>query len=258
MTLQELLEHAHLDALGQLDEREQAAFEAAYTVAPPTVQAQIRREQARFASMEHLLPQVEPPAELRDRVLTAVNAAMVAQSAGSDLGLRQTPRVHRAWRAASIGLVTAMVFLGAAFVSVYNSYEGMTRQFENDSANTAFLNRFERTYMGDVLFSATTKRVLFTSADPAFKGKLGVWVDEKWPTSKLFCELPAVQGESYRLVAIDDDGNVARTIQEITADGLPKAISIGKLTSGMRVALVSATLNQPIRGDAKFLMEAVV
>jgi hypothetical protein len=256
MTLQELLEHAHLDALGQLDEREQAAFEAAYTVAPLSVQAQIRREQARFATMEHLLPQVDPPAELRERVLSAVNAAMIAQNAGSDLGLRPARRVHRAWRAASIGLVTAMVFLGAAFVSVYSSYESMTRQFVNDSANAAFLERFERSYMGDVLFSASTQRVLFT-ANAGFNGKLAVWTDDKWDSSKLFCELPAVPGETYRLVAVDDDGNIMQTVQIIAADGHHKSLSISKLSTGMRLALVSSPTGEPIR-DAKFLMEAAV
>jgi len=257
MTLQELLEHAHLDALGQLDEREQAAFEAAYTVAPLSVQAQIRREQARFATMEHLLPQVEPPADLRERVLSAVNAAMVAQSAGSDLGLRPAQRVHRAWRAASIGLVTAMVFLGAAFVSVYNTYQGMTRQFVNDSANAAFLDRFERAYMGDVLFSATTQRVLFT-AKPGFDGKLAVWTDDKWDSSKLFCELPALPGETYRLVTVDDDGAILQTVQVIPADGHHKSLSISKLSRGTRVALVRSLTGDSIPSDAQFLMEATV
>ena len=257
MTLQELLEHAHLDALGQLDEREQAAFEAAFTVAPPSVQAQIRREQARFATMEHLLPDVQPPADLRERVLSAVNAAMVAQSAGGELGLRPANRVHRAWRAASIGLVTAMVFLGGAFVSVYSSYERMTHQFENDAANTAFLDRFERQYMGDVLYSATTKRVLFT-AHGDFKGRLSLWVDEKWDSGKLFCDLPAVHGQTYRLVTLDDDGEVSGTIHEISGDGLPKPLTISRLPAGTRLALVSAPVNQPIGRDARFLMEATV
>src|SRR5438477_9256356 len=114
MTLQELLEHAHLDALGQLDEREQAAFEAAFTVAPPGVKAQVRHEQARWAPMDHLLPQVEPSPELRERVLDAVTAAMIVQGAG-ELSLPSGRRVAPAWRTASIGLVTAIVVLGAAF-----------------------------------------------------------------------------------------------------------------------------------------------
>src|SRR4051812_3134371 len=114
MSLQELLEHAHLDALGQLDEREQAAFEAAFMVAPPSVKAQIRREQERWAPMEHLLPQVEPSPELRNRVLAAVTAAMVAQGAG-ELSIRPSARVASAWRTASLGLMTAVLVMGAAF-----------------------------------------------------------------------------------------------------------------------------------------------
>ncbi|HYE60998.1 MAG TPA: hypothetical protein VD997_03290 [Phycisphaerales bacterium] len=256
MTLQELLEHAHLDALGQLDEKEQAAFEAAFTVAPPAVQAQIRREQARFANMDHLLPQVEPPAYLRERVLNAVSAAMIAEGAGTDLNLAPAKRVHTAWRASAIGLVTAVVVLGVAFVNVYTANQRMTHHFEDDAANSAFLQRFERTYMGDVLYSATSQRVLMTAAQ-GFSGKAVIWVDEKWNDSKMFCELPGLQGESYRLVVVDDNGAIERTITEIAADGVHKSITLPKLTSGMRVALVSARINEPATGG-KFLMEGVV
>src|ERR1041384_7158321 len=116
MTLQELLEHAHLDALGQLDEREQAAFEAAFAVAPPAIRAQVRAEQARWAPMEELLPQVEPSPDLRGRGRSAVTG-----EGRGELTVRPSRRVAPAWRAASIGLMTAMVVLGSAFVYVYQT-----------------------------------------------------------------------------------------------------------------------------------------
>ncbi|QYU70067.1 hypothetical protein J4558_08100 [Leptolyngbya sp. 15MV] len=49
MPFHDLLEMAVLDTLGLLDEQEQAAFEMAFRSAPPAVQAQVRREQTRFA-----------------------------------------------------------------------------------------------------------------------------------------------------------------------------------------------------------------
>lgn len=72
MSLQELIELAILDAMGLLDEREQASFESAFRTASPSIQAQVRREQTRLSRIEALLPDVTPPAGLRAAVLAAV------------------------------------------------------------------------------------------------------------------------------------------------------------------------------------------
>jgi hypothetical protein len=62
MTIQQLLENAHLDALGMLDADEQTQFNKAFASAPPAIRAQIRGEQARVADMGDLLPDVTPVA----------------------------------------------------------------------------------------------------------------------------------------------------------------------------------------------------
>ena len=91
MTLKDLLEHAHLDALGLLDERDKAAFEAALATAPAGVRAQVRSEQARWATMETLLPDAEPPAELRDDLAVILDAYRQRCDARSVPGAKLVP-----------------------------------------------------------------------------------------------------------------------------------------------------------------------
>ncbi|XOV76882.1 MAG: hypothetical protein ACFHWZ_08725 [Phycisphaerales bacterium] len=82
MTTQEMIEMASLDALGMLDADERAEFEAAFRAASPSVQAQVRREQKRFADAEHLLPEVDPPAGMKFRVMSAIRDAIIGITAG--------------------------------------------------------------------------------------------------------------------------------------------------------------------------------
>ncbi|MFZ4430492.1 MAG: hypothetical protein ACOYPS_09070 [Phycisphaerales bacterium] len=44
MNVQQLLEHAHLDALGMLEPQEQVEFQRALAEAPPPVREMVRRE----------------------------------------------------------------------------------------------------------------------------------------------------------------------------------------------------------------------
>lgn len=267
MTLQQLLEHAHLEALGQLDEHEQAAFEAAYAAAPPQVREQVRTEQARVAPMEHLLPEVEPPPDLRARVLGAVSAAMLAEQAsrgelgmGRGLGmtLMSAPRVHRAWRAASIGLVTAVVVLSGAFLHVYRTNTGMNRSIESDAAGTTFLQTFNRQYMGDVLYNTATTRVLMTAIDPESTAKASMWVSPDWTTSQVFCSLPKLaDNQQYRMVVMDDNGAITRTLASVAGDGLAKVFKVERLATGTHIAIVSTLINSPVSAGAK-VMEAIV
>ncbi|MCA9292953.1 MAG: hypothetical protein KDA20_03980 [Phycisphaerales bacterium] len=123
MNTQDLLEQASLDALGLLDEQERQAFETAFRAAPPAVQSQVRREQARFAASEAMLPKVDVPAGLKFRVMAAVREAIqsfnrveTARRAEHTPFLRSlmwnsTPL----WRAACIGFATATVTLAVFF-----------------------------------------------------------------------------------------------------------------------------------------------
>jgi hypothetical protein len=244
MTLQELLEHAHLDALGQLDEREQAAFETAFAVAPPAVQAQIRKAQERIAGMDHLLPQVEPPAYLREKVLTAVHAAMLADGAGSDAGegLRPAHRVGTAWRTATVCLVAAVIVLGGAFVNVYMANESINRSVQEGAAYEGMVSNFGRQYINDALYSANVTRAIFQPAVSDFPGKASVWVSPDWQTAQMFCKLPARPGQVYRVVQLDDNDKPLKTLREFEANGSDKPLDFGLVASGTRLGIVSAVI----------------
>lgn len=241
MTLQELLEHAHLDALGQLDEREQAAFEAAFAVAPPSVKAQIRREQERWAPMEHLLPQVEPSSELRERVLDAVTAAMVSQGAG-ELSLRPSRRVSSVWRTTSFGLMTAVLVLGAAFVYAYDTERQSVRRAQADSTGEFAVQAFH----GDVVAAMTspgTQRKVFALAPGETVEKAGVgmaWTNPDWKHTHLFFEEPkSATGQQYRLVVLDTNNIVVKELTHFTSNGVLMACEIDPQLAETRLALVS-------------------
>jgi hypothetical protein len=241
MTLQELLEHAHLDALGQLDEREQAAFEAAFTVAPPAVKAQVRHEQARWAPMEHLLPQVEPSPELRERVLDAVTAAMVAQDAG-ELSLRPGRRVAAAWRTASIGLITAVVVLGAALVYISDS-ERQNAKLQKIGQVTDTFGEMFRAEFRDALMDSKTAVHYLTVEDQAAKCKGSMWSNPSWDSSVVFLELPKNKaGEDYRIVAIEN--GKAKELARFEPTGPFHAAHIPVLEQGTKIAIVTATKGQ--------------
>src|SRR6185295_18619069 len=118
MTLYELLESAHLDAMGLLDETEQKAFEDGFRGASPGVQAQIRAEQSRWARTSARMIDEEPPASLKPRVLARVAEAIEDEAApvagaigrgGVILPIQNASRVSPLWRAAAIGFATAAV-----------------------------------------------------------------------------------------------------------------------------------------------------
>ncbi len=137
LTTQELLEMASLDALGLLEPEERKAFERAFRDAAPEVRAEIRREQSRLTSQHELLPDVEPPAGLRGRVLAAVSEAIgvvrgrevVGSIAPGAWALRRN--VSPLWRAAAIGFATAtIVLLGVGF-DLHRSYRDTLVQFQS-------------------------------------------------------------------------------------------------------------------------------
>ncbi len=89
--------------------------------------------------MDDILPDVSPSPELRERVLDAVTAAMVNQGAG-ELSVRQSRRVAPMWRTASIGLMTAVIVLGTAFVYVYETKHDSTVIAQSGGAIEDMLN----------------------------------------------------------------------------------------------------------------------
>ncbi len=248
MTLQGLLENAHLDALGLLDERELAEFNAAFAAASPGVQAHVRAEQARWANLDFLLPRVEPPEYLRARVVAAVQAAMLETEAGtesSEIVMRPSVRVARGWRTSSMGLVGVCVVLGAAFLSVMGQNEEMRRNMVTPDVQREVFSALGGDEMNDMFFSPATRRVAFTAVEPGFRGQGSVLVNFDWKEARIvFRDLPERSGQTYRIAMVDDSGKVGQQVAEVPAAGSRGLrflnLSTKSLHAGARIALVAA------------------
>lgn len=276
MTLKDLLESAHLDALGLLDEVEREAFERALAAAPGAVREQVRAEQARWAMSEALLPMVDPPAGLRERVLQAVSSAMSEgvprEVQDDDAGLGYAGlgysapaipgrrRVSAMWRVASVALLCAVAVLGGAFGFVYQSNARLMSQLSSGQAVDAFVGAFgpQHELLRGTLFGEGTVRVAFAPSE-GVSGRAALFLVENSDVCRLFCEnLPQRDGVSYHLVRLDEDGRVAQSLAEFRgANGLFAQEVRGRLTTGMQLAIVSTVRGQA-PADGIVLMTATV
>ncbi len=153
MTREELLELAALDALGLLSDYEASLYTRSFHYAAVTVQNEILALQAMIASDQSLLPNVEPPTDLRRRVLERVAAVIEQESPGQKplarIGRRaahatETPRAeavdrHRGvagahssvakqfWRAATFVLCGAIVVVAWFAAETTNRHHELTK-----------------------------------------------------------------------------------------------------------------------------------
>jgi hypothetical protein len=223
MTTRELLENASLDALGLLEDEEREAFETAFRSATPEIQSQIRREQLRVAEMDRFLPDVEPPAGLRARVLAAVREAIAAVAPGSvdrdtspvygppilGITLRATP----VWRAACIGFATATVVLSASFAWMTHQ----NRQMSSLTGSNEVLGELHDSLGArglDILARAAVRPVAFESTDVATASTVAqIYLDPDTGEALLLAKgLPASKTE-YRLVVRNPDDSHTRLDQ---------------------------------------------
>ncbi len=258
MTTRELLELASLDAMGLLDDSEHEVFESAFRAAAPAVQRQVRREQERLTGDTSTLPQVDPPAELRERVLGRVRGAMTA--ARADVVGRIVPEefsiranVSPLWRAACIGFATATLVLfgvGYSMQSQYNEALRVGQSGEIAAIAQELGPRFEQ-----VLLSPTAERVAFASTvsnTPADAPQLRatIFVDHETQTAFLVCRnLPEFDGVAdYRLVVVDAQGDEQAQLARFPYTGglVGESIPVDiRLTNG-RLGLVPAAGGEPV------------
>jgi hypothetical protein len=239
MNTQELFEAAQLDALGLLDEREQAEFESAFAGASPAIRAQLRDEQARFARPDRFRLSAEPSVDLRARVLGAIKAE-IAEVAGSTRGRlhiagRELPTVHpvrrvsRAWRVATLACATAAVVL-AVLVQQQNA---QMQKLASVNASDATLNKLVDLLgpadLTAVLLGPDTKKIAFTASQPDFKGEAAVYYNPSKETARLLCRnIVTEPGETIRLVVLDDDGKISKQVAEFASSGeiISKSVSL--------------------------------
>lgn len=270
MTTHELLELASLDALGLLDPQERESFESAFRAAPPSIQAQIRREQTRLARMDDLLPDVEPPLGLRARVLAAVREAVRAVSggrshiAGSIIpALRPVQGVNRFWRAGAIGCAAATVVFGFYTLQLRNEYADIRQRIEGNDVADVMLKNFGAQFK-DAIFDHNTRFVQFSPTASAqdsptaggakpFAGRAVLLLDPDTKKAQFFTtDLPTIDGD-YELVARDESGHTTTIIIAIRATD--SGISPQKITDLEPAACTNLAIRR--LGEEKFVLESV-
>lgn len=268
MNLQTLLENAHLEALGLLDEQERAAFDAAFAASPPAIQAHVRDEQARWAQLDFLLPSVEIPFDLRDRVLDRVRAEIIAAEAaaasiasGGGFGgiygnvyggtsdpyqMQSSKRVTPMWRAGAIGLLGVVGVLAAAFLNVLSINSQMRTGMTDFGAPREILSALDgQDRINDVLFDARTSLTVFSTVSADFAGQASIRTNPDWSTATVNVQnLPELAtGESYRLVIVDDSDKVMTELAEFGAGKKSRttaSVSNSQLRAGTRLAIIAA------------------
>jgi hypothetical protein len=214
----ELLELASLDAMGLLDPEERDGFERAFRAAAPAVQAQLRREQLRFSSMEQTLPQIEPSLGLRARVIAAVREAMetVAARRGSEAApaLRFATGVSKFWRVGAIGAMAAVIVLGMSTIWTLNETKDLTEVRSSEAFSRSIAKDLGQKFTTSFM-NPSTRFVSFvpaTDAPDAKSARAKLMLDPSKKRAELFVQdLPPTDRE-YEVVVIDKNGNTANAV----------------------------------------------
>lgn len=264
----ELLDSAVLYAMGLLDDEDALAYSDALDAADPEVRRMVIEEQARFAVVDELLPDLEPPPPLRARVVGAVMAEVAKRrparpapaaapvGAASDQGAlsgavrhgggRRAPtiarprRVHPAWRAAAIGLCVAVVALGAVQLQLQGEYQ----TFKSEASVARLIDTIGVAHIRDTLLDPRTQQFIFAveadATEVALDAQAAVWINPDWNEARLYCyRLPQGATASYRVVQLDEAGNELATLAKFRSGGLLDTVPVplGEARD-MRVAIV--------------------
>ena len=227
MNNENLFEMATLDALGLLDAEERRAFEDAFQSASPALKEELRREQRRLTNLENVLPDVAPPASLRDRVLVAVRDAMSAMApsrAGDVIAKIGSPEwsIRRAvspvWRAACIGFATATVVLIAVGFSMRDTLDATMYDSLNRDLTQLITQDLGHEF-ADRLLSPASHKVSFEAAEEGLRAQAAILIDPESKTAYLVTrDLPRMDGE-YKLVVVNDAGETQSLLASFGVSG---------------------------------------
>lgn len=233
MSPHELLEAALLDACGLLDEHERAAFELSFAAASEEVRASIRREQARFADLTEILPDVAPRPELRQLVIDAVaeaagrdrdeTALRLITHASADRAPSSLPmRRGSVWRVAAFGFATATVVMSVLAVQLRSEFERVRQQISSNQATQFFLNNAPNAGFRAAVLGADFDRVALASSAPSTElTQASVFINRSNGTGHLgHFKLPALgEGQQYVLVQLGDAGTPIAIVERFTPSG---------------------------------------
>jgi len=283
MNTQQLIENTMLHTLGLLEDHEIVAFEAAFESAPASVQLLVREEALRMSDFGDLMPNNEPDPALRELVISAVRAAMREQEneqriasgsvvASSIAGridaqtpivshssrraqpkISTTPRVHRLWRASTIGFAAATIALSIVWTNNNQTYN----QMSPDVFLSQMYNSIGAEFLESTLFDSTTERVSMVSSDGSTASMASVWYNPDWDSARLFVKnMKASEENPYRLVVLDDEGNIVREVATFSSEGELKDFDVQvNLKSDRRLAIYQG-ITDAIE-DAEPLMTSV-
>lgn len=254
MNVREMLEMAHLDALGFLEGAEQARFEEAFRAAPEAVRAQVRAEQSRWAGAEGMLPLVEPPPGLRDRVLDSVSEAILASEAVEQhAALAGGTRVSKWWRAGSIGLMSACVVFGIAFAGVARENTRLLKAVEDErvlSSTAEFRGNAPFDASGDLFFSKDTVHSIFTAGAGASEGRAAIYTNPAWPGARLFVDgLPRTNDATEYRVVVVDGTQVRAELGRFAFDGQRRSVQVASAAKGTSLAIVAVARGASVVGN---------
>ncbi|MBL0927559.1 MAG: hypothetical protein IBJ11_07895 [Phycisphaerales bacterium] len=266
MSDRELWELASLDALGLLDDADRAGYDRAFRAAPPALQLQIRAEQSRFSEGLGLLPDVDPPASLKPRVLAAVRGAIealaepVADPADPVIA-RIMPEPRRpwwnstaVWRAAAIGMATASIVMTAFFWRMVDENRQITSLIAS-SALTHDLQKISPSF-AELMLSPNRREVALAPAAEDVPSNLSARLFLNTETSKAVLiarNLPTASG-TYTLVLEEPDGSRTR-VQQFEATGGVVPVEISGLNEAAlgRLALLG---RDPATGAERVLLRS--
>jgi len=249
----DLMELAQLDALGLLDDGERHSFEQAFRNAPASIQQLVRDSQARAVQIDALLPSVQPPASLRQRVLAAVAAAVRSESRRPEVAGRLTPEIARStsvapfWRAAAIGSMAAALLFGVVTLKLYSDFQNVNSTVQANAVADKFLKDFGVKFE-HMLTSDKTEFVQFSPASAEARGSALLMVDGENETGQFFArDLPQIEG-GYTLALLDPSGNVVRTIARIDSQSsrVVNQFANLKVSPGQSFVLKSAAQQEAV------------
>jgi hypothetical protein len=245
MTTESLIELSLFDAFGLLEPDEHEAFERALRAASPGVKAQVRAEQTRFAQTESLLPDVQPPSDLGERVLATFRRELGQDGRAAELQaarkrdnwiLRFAPntRVSPIWRASALGCAAAALVFGFTTMVVQNENASLERTFTDNAiteqAGSGLVGSF---------FNRDLRQVRLGAASATYPGSATLFVDRNSDTHYLLCRnLPNTKDKSYEVVLLDAAGNLIEKLATLESRGqiISQRLSFAA-KAGMKLAI---------------------
>jgi len=281
MTLQEMLEAVQLDALGMLEGEDLRAFEEAFASADLAIQAQVRAEQERCVRAAMDFSDAVPPAYLKERVLGAIQAEILADVTGTDasmtesglgreieaasvvgrVGAKKSPRVSPAWRASSLGFATAAAVLLAAFFSVSRQMDSLQERANNEGVLQQFSKAFGGETYDEALFGKNVSRFAFDVApgvSTTAAATLFLLPDSN--EARLFVkDVATTANQTVRVVLLEADGTIKSELAEFAMNAkIGTARLAHEVVKGQRLAIAIATIGSAASiADVRLVVKTV-